>query len=135
MATLLTWRYQFEKGSIAIQTTNFALVTSNRFISTFGIQFITFLLVIFIFVIILGLTDKNLHSPTAMLLRRKKIIFPVRLITLLFNVMLLSSLIQVVSVNDVVGFQAFSFSLAILAIVVAFFLLLWVGVMSNWKNF
>ena len=135
MATLLTWRYQFEKGSIAIQTTNFALVTSNRFISTFGIQFITFLLVIFIFVIILGLTDKSLHSPTAMLLRRKKIIFPVRLITLLYNVMLLSSLIQVVSVNDVVGFQAFSFSLAILAIVVAFFLLLWVGVMSNWKNF
>ena len=135
MATLLTWRYQFEKGSIAIQTTNFALVTSNRFISTFGIQFITFLLVIFIFVIILGLTDKNLHSPSAMLLRRKKIIFPVRLITLLYNVMLLSSLIQVVSVNDIVGFQAFSFSLAILAIVVAFFLLLWVGVMSNWKNF
>ena len=111
------------------------MVTSNRFISTFGMQFIAFLLILFVFVIILGLTDKNLHSPTAMLLRRKKIIFPVRLITLLYNVLLLSSLTQVVSVNDIVDFQAFSFSLAILAIVVAFFLLLWVAIMSNWKNF
>ena len=135
LATLVTWRYQFEKGAIAIQTTNFALITSNNFIETFGIQFIIFLLLLVVFLLVLALTDKNLHSPTAMLLRRKKVIFPIRLITLIYNVLLLSSLAQVSSVNDVIDFQPFSFSIAILALVVVFFMLVGVGVISNWKKF
>ena len=135
MATLITWRYQFEKGSIAIQATNFAILTSNNFIKTFGLQFIVFLLVLVIFLFILAITDKNLHSPTTMLLKRKKITFPIRLTTLFYNVMLLSSLIQVIGTNDIVSFQPFSFSIAILALIVIFIILISVGVVSNWKRF
>ena len=70
-----------------------------------------------------------------MLLKRKKVIFPIRLITLIYNVLLLSSLAQVTSINDVIEFQPFSFSIAILALVVVFLMLVGVGVISNWKKF
>ena len=79
--------------------------------------------------------DKSLHSPTTTLLKRKKIIFPIRLITLLFNPLLLSSIIQVINLNSDVTFKPFSFSMAILALVSVFLILVLVGVVSNWKKF
>jgi hypothetical protein len=135
LASLLTWRYGFEGGALAFQATNFAVLTTNTFMATFGYQFIVLLLVLLIFLFILAMTDKMIHSPTAMLLKRKKVIFPIRLITLFYNVLFLSSLAQVTSINDIVNFQPFSFSMAILAIVVVFLMLVGVGVISNWKKF
>jgi hypothetical protein len=135
LASLITWRYNFGGGAIAIQTTNFSLISSNDFISTFCFQFLALLIVLVIFLLILAIVDKSLHSPTAMLIKRKKIIFPIRLITLLFNPLLLSSLIQIIYVNDSVAFDPFAFSMAILAVVTVFLILLMVGVVSNWKRF
>jgi len=103
--------------------------------ATFCFQFLAFLLVLLIFLLILALVDKSLHSPTATMLKRKKIIFPIRLITLLYTPLLLSSLIQVINVNDNVTFDPFSFSMAILALVAVFVILMMVGVVSNWKRF
>lgn len=100
MASLITWRYNFEGGALAIQSTNFAIINSNDFVATFCFQFLALLIVILVFLVILAIVDKSLHSPTAMLLKRKKIIFPIRLITLLFNPLVLSSLIQVININN-----------------------------------
>ena len=70
-----------------------------------------------------------------MLLKRKKIIFPVRLITLFYNVLLLSSLSQITGTNEIISFQPLSFSIAILALVVTLVLLISIVVVSNWKRF
>ena len=47
----------------------------------------------------------------------------------------LSSLAQVVSVSDDVDFSAFSFALAVLALVVASLIIVILTVVSNWKKF
>lgn len=81
------------------------------------------------------MTYKMVHSPVATLIRRKKIIFPVRLITLTFNALLLSSLIQLTTVNETVPFSIFPFAMAAVAITTLFVGVVWVGVVSNWKKF
>ncbi len=81
------------------------------------------------------ITDKMIHSPISILLKRKKIIFPIRLVTLFYNVLLLSSLMNLITLNNTVSFQPFGFILAIFGVTVAAVLLIGVGVVSNWKNF
>lgn len=132
---MLTWHYDFQGGSIAFQATNFAIVNSNDFKKTFGYQFIALLLIGLIFLFIVLVTDKMAHSPTGMLIKRKKVIFPVRLITLTFNVLLLSSLIQIVSLNSKMPFDAFPFILAVMGLTVIIIELVGVGIISNWKKF
>ena len=95
MAAIISWRYGFQKGTMALQATNFAIFRDNTFTHTYAYQFIIILLVLFIFLAVTAVTDKMAHSQTAMLFRRKKIIFPIRIITLTFNALLLSSLIQI----------------------------------------
>ena len=81
------------------------------------------------------ITDRMIHSPISILLKRKKIIFPIRLASLVYNVLLLSSLINLVTFNNNVSFQPFGFVLAIFGVSVAGMLLIGVGIVSNWKNF
>lgn len=100
----MTWRYNFQKGTISFQVTNFAFLHSNTFTSTYGIQFIFLLLALTTFLVVLAATDKKVHSPAATLLRRKKIIFPVRLVTLTFNALLLSSLMQLTADDSVISY-------------------------------
>lgn len=135
LASLLTWRYNFSKGSNALQVTNFAVVNTNDFVRSYGYQFMILVLVLFCFIAVMAMTDKMVHSPLATLIRRKKIIFPVRLITLTFNALLLCSLIQLATANDIVSFSIFPFALAAVALTTLFVFLVWVGVISNWKKF
>ena len=132
---MLTWGYNFQGGFVALQSTNFAVVTSNNFTATFGYQFLILLIILLLFLLVLACTNKLIHSPTVMLLKRKKIIFPIRLVTLFFNVLLLSSLMQVTSINGVVSFRPESFSLSVLALVTIFLILVGIAVISNWRKF
>lgn len=128
-------RYDFQGGSISIQATNFAIVNSNDFLKTYGYQFIALLLILSVFLLVVTCTDKMVHTPAAALVRRKKIIFPVRLMTVTFNALLLSSLLQISNINEVMTLQVAPFVLAVLAIGMCVVELVVLAVISNWKKF
>ena len=75
------------------------------------------------------------HNPTAILIRRKKIIFPTRVITFVFNVLLFSSLVQIATINTEPALKVFALVLAILAIIKIVVVLIGLAVTSNWKRF
>ena len=88
-----------------------------------------------VFWLLLILVDRIPHNPTAIILRRKKIIFPTRIITLVFNILLYSSLLQLTTVQTESTFQSFAFVLAILAVIKVVVILIGLAVASNWKRF
>ncbi len=87
-----------------MQLTNLAIVSNNSFPDTFGPQFIVVMCVLGVFWLLLILVDRIPHNPTAILLRRKKIIFPIRIITFIFNILLYSSLLQLTTVPTEINF-------------------------------
>ena len=118
-----------------MQLTNLAVITNNSFPDTFGPQFIIVMCVLGVFWLLLILVDRIPHNPTAIILRRKKIIFPTRIITLVFNILLYSSLLQLTTVQTESTFQSFAFVLAILAVIKVVVILIGLAVASNWKRF
>lgn len=79
------------------------------------------------------MVDKIPHDSTAMLIRRKTIIFPVRIYTFFFNILLFTSLVQVATNSPSSNYLAFS--LAILALIKLAIVLGGIIVVSNWNNF
>lgn len=132
---MVTWRYGFERGALALQGTNLGVVRNNSFPDTFGSQFIVVMILLGVFWLLLIVVDRIPHSPTAILIRRKKIIFPTRIITFIFNMLLFSSLLQVTTVSTDTKFKAFAFVLAILALVKIVVVMIGLLVTSNWKSF
>lgn len=57
------------------------------------------MIILGIFWMLLILSYRIPHNPTAILIRRKKIIFPTRVFTFIFNILLFSSLIQITTIN------------------------------------
>lgn len=135
LVALVNWRYSFGNGIIALQGTNLATVENNSFPDTFGYQFIAVMCVLGVFWLLLIFVKKIPHAPTATLVNRKKIIFPTRIITFIFNILLYSSLIQVTTGATEPEFKAFAFVLAILALIKLAVVLVGLAVTSNWKNF
>lgn len=88
-----------------------------------------------IFWMLLILSYRIPHNPTAILIRRKKIIFPTRIITFVFNILLFSSLIQVSTISTEPSLKVFALVLAILAIIKIVVVLIGLAVTSNWKRF
>jgi hypothetical protein len=88
-----------------------------------------------IFWLLLLLVDKIPHNPTVILIKRKKIIFPVRIITFVFNILLYSSVIQIITLNTESSLKVFALVLAILALVKIAFVLIGLVVTCNWKYF
>jgi len=76
-----------------------------------------------------------MHNSTAILIRRKKIIFPIRMQTLIFNMLFFTSLVQVSTINISSGYNIFSFALSIFAIICIVAILIGLAVVSNWKRF
>jgi hypothetical protein len=85
--------------------------------------------------LLLILVDRIPHSPTAILIRRKKIIFPTRIFTFIFNILLFSSLMQLTTISTEPSLKVFGLVLAILALVKLVFVLVGLLVASNWKRF
>lgn len=135
LVSLVNWRYGFEGGSLAVQGTNLAVVKNNSFPDTFGTQFIAVMVILGIFWLLLLLVDRIPHNPTAILIRRKKIILPTRIITFIYNILLFSSLIQITTTKTEQRLKAFALSLAILALFKILVVLIGLAVTSNWKRF
>lgn len=111
------------------------MVRNNSFPDTFGSQFIVVMVLLGVFWLLLIVVDRIPHSPTAILIKRKKIIFPTRVITFIFNILLFSSMLQVTTVSTEPTFKTFAFVLAILALVKLVIVLIGLLVTSNWKRF
>jgi hypothetical protein len=120
---------------LALQGTNLALVKNNSFPDTFGSQFIAVLVLLGVFWLMLILADRIPHSPTAILIRRKKIIFPTRIFTFVFNMLLFASLVQITTISTESSLKIFALVLAILALIKLVLVLVGLIVASNWKRF
>lgn len=135
LVSLITWRYGFQKGAEAFQCTNLGVVRNNSFPDTFGSQFIVVMILLGTYWVLLIAVDKIPHSPTAILIKRKKIILPTRIITFVFNMLLYSSLIQVTTIETEPHFKTFAFTLAILALFKILVVTIGLAITSNWKRF
>jgi hypothetical protein len=135
LTSLLTWRYGFEGGALALQGTNLGIVRNNSFPDSFGTQFIVVMVLLGVFWLLLILVDRIPHNPTAILIRRKKIIFPVRLFTFVFNILLFSSLVQLTTTKTEPSLKVFALILASLALLKILVVLIGIAVTSNWKRF
>lgn len=135
LVSLVNWRYGFDRGTLALQGTNLAVVSNNSFPDTFGSQFIIVMILLGVYWLLLILVDRIPHNPTAILIRRKKIIFPTRIITFVFNILLFSSLIQVSTTSTEPTLKIFALVLAILALIKLTFVVVGLLVASNWKRF
>jgi hypothetical protein len=135
LVSLVTWRYGFERGAVALQGTNLGVIQNNSFPDTFGTQFIVVMILLGVFWLLLILADRIPHNPTAILIRRKKIIFPTRIITFVFNMLFFSSLIQITTVSTEQKIKVFAFVLAILALIKLVVVVIGLLVTSNWKRF
>lgn len=115
--------------------TNLGVVKNNSFPDTFGSQFIIVMILLGVYWIFLIIAIRYPHNPTANLIRRKKIIFPTRIYTFIFNMLLYSSLIQVTTTSTEPKFKVFAYVLAILALVKLGVVLIGLVVSSNWRRF
>jgi len=118
-----------------MQGTNLAILSNNSFTNTYGAQFFIFIVILAVFWMMTMMPDRYSHNSTAILIRRKKIIFPIRLITFLYNMLFYSCMVQITTTQTNKSFDVFSFVLAIIAIIVILFILIGIGVTSNWKRF
>lgn len=118
-----------------MQGTNLALLTNNNFANTYAPQFLVFITILATFWLMTMMADRISHNSTAILIRRKKIIFPVRLTTLVYNMLLYSCLMQITTTQTQRTFDVLSFVLAIIALICILFILLGIGIACNWKRF
>lgn len=133
LCTLTVWKYGSESGTAPLSGINLGILTRNSFPNSFGAQFICIMCVLTAFWVLLIMVDKIPHDSTAMLIRRKTIIFPVRIYTFFFNILLFTSLVQVATNSPSSNYLAFS--LAILALIKLAIVLGGIIVVSNWNNF
>jgi len=118
-----------------LQGTNLAVVKNNSFPDTFGGQFIVVMILLGVYWLILILVYRLKNNSTAILIKRKKIIFPVRIITFIFNITLYSSLIQITTLKTEPTIKVFAFILAIFALIKICVVLIGLAVTCNWKKF
>ena len=134
LVTLLNWRYGFGGGLVVLEYTNLGAVSSNNFPASFGSQFIIVMCLIGFYWLLQIFVD-YLPASLADLIKRKRITFPTRIVTLVFNMLLFSSLMQVTTVQTEPDFKAFAFVLASLALFKIVFVLVGLAVYSNWQHF
>lgn len=110
------------------------MVRNNEFIEIFGYQFLGLCILLLLFWLALAVVGKVSQSPTAILLRRKRIIFPVRVFTFVFNMVLFASLAQVTTASFST-IKPLSFGLGVTGIVASASILIYLGVISSNKRF
>lgn len=74
------------------------------------------------------------QSPTAILLRRKRIIFPIRVLTFVYNILLFASLAQLSNTFSS-SIKTIPFALGLVGLLACLSTLIFVGVVSNYKKF
>lgn len=122
-------------GVYSLQGTNFGIESQNSFVHTYGVQFIIILFILSVFFFLVVATLRLPHNPTAILIRRKRAIFPVRIATLTYNMLLFSSLTSIVSVYNVMIIDIFQLFLSILGILLSTAIFIGIFFLCNFKKF
>lgn len=79
MLSLLGWGYGSQSGANQLIITNFGIAKDNNFVTSYGAQFFIAISVISIFIILVSSVNRLPHNSMATLIKRKKIIFPLRI--------------------------------------------------------
>ena len=85
MLALLTWGYGSQSEANQLVIVNLGVPKNNSFLSSFGAQFFLAITIIGIFIVLVSAVDRLPHNSVATLIKRKKIIFPLRIESLIFN--------------------------------------------------
>lgn len=93
LMALINWKYGFEKKTFLFEITNFGMIKGNSFFDNYGYQFLVFSFSLFAFLGIYLTLGNSQNGFIATIIRRKRIIFPIRLMTLILNMTLFSSLL------------------------------------------
>jgi hypothetical protein len=137
LVTLINWRYGFGNGSVDLQYTNLAAVSNNSFPATFGGQFIVIMCILGLFWLLLILIKCNKlpHAPTAKFAWKNRVTISTRVITLIFNMLLFASMMQVTTTGTEPYFKTFAVVLAALALAKIVFVIVGLAITSNWEGF
>ncbi len=99
LVSMMVW-VKLADGSVSIlQGTGFGIERGNSFIKSYGIQFIIFLFILSVFMFLVVASLRIPHNPTAILIRRKRIIFPTRVGFLCFYMLLFTAVISLNSLR------------------------------------
>jgi hypothetical protein len=136
LLALVGWGYGSQSGANQLVITNFAVPKNNSFLQTFGPQFFLVITVIGIFIVLVTAVDRLPHNSVATLIKRKKIIFPLRIESLIFNITVFTGLAEACSINsntdstDIAGIIV-----GILALIKQGAVLGMIFYVTNWSNF
>lgn len=129
------WAQIGDNGVIALQGTNFALEYNNSFSRTYGVQFILSLFILIVFLSLVISVEKIPHNSTAILIRRKRVIFPLRIISLIYNMQLFSSLASLSTISTVSNLDIFDLFVTILSIGTIAIYYAFTVYICNFKNY
>ena len=110
------------------------MVRSNSFFGIFGYQFLVLFIILLTFWLIQAIVGKRSQHPTAVLLRRKRVIFPVRVGTFVFNILLFSSLAELSTVS-LAPIKPLNLAFAIVGLISSVAIIAFIAVISNSKKF
>ena len=110
------------------------MVRSNSFFGIFGYQFLGLFIIFLTFWLTQAIIGKGSHHPTAILLRRKRIIFPVRVATFVFNILLFSSLAELSTIS-LAPIKPIHLAFAIVGLISSVAIIVFLAVISNSTKF
>jgi hypothetical protein len=119
LSSLLLWTQTGSSNPIiTLQGTNFAIEVNNNFSVTFGVQFIVLMVALITFFVVLILSSRIAHNPPiSVLIRRKRIIFPLRVITLTLPILTFSTMASLMMKQNFPDIGAYNLSLSIIGLV------------------
>lgn len=100
LISLISWGYGTQSGAQRLSILNFGFNQNNQFLPSYGPQFFIAITVIGIFIILVSAVDRLPHNSMATLIKRKKIIFPLRIESIMFNMITFTSLAQICTISN-----------------------------------
>ncbi len=79
LLSLISWGYGSQSSIQRLSAMNFGFNNGNNFLPSYGAQFFIAITTIGIFLILVSAVDRLPHNSMAILIKRKKIIFPLRI--------------------------------------------------------
>lgn len=114
---------------------NFGINQDNKFLPSYGPQFFLAITIIGIFIILVSAVDRLPHNSMATLIKRKKIIFPLRIESIMFNMITFTALAQLCTINEDITIDVLDIIISVLALTKQGVVLVIVFYLSNCKNF
>lgn len=100
MLAIVGWGYGSQSGANQLIVVNFGVLKNNDFLASYGAQFFFALTTIGIFIILVSAVNRLPHNSIATLIKRKKIIFPLRIESSIFNMLTFTALTEACTINS-----------------------------------